>query len=109
MKKKRTFKEKFYDAKEDAKCWAYNHQEDLYKAAYIAASIGSVIAPIVVKVIRDKRKAVRYYADHRVWDPSLQMYWETKKLTNNKKLIIAERRQNGEPLSKILKDMKVLK
>ena len=109
MERKRTLKERFYDAKEEAKIWAYNHQEELYKAAYITASIAAVVAPIVAKGIKQRQRDRRWHSDHSVWDPSLGMFWETKKLTNNKKLIIAERRAKGESLGSILKDMRLLK
>lgn len=109
MERKKTLKERMWDAKEDFKCWVYNNQDDLYKAAYVTASIAAVVAPVVAKMVKSKRKERMYQADHTVWDPKLGMFWETKKLTNNKKLIIAERRAAGEPLGKILKDMKLLK
>ena len=69
------------------------------------------LSKVGIKSIAKNQKAKKEYNDreHRIYDPSLHCYWELKrKMTNTEKAMVAVRRRNGEKLSDILFDMRLL-
>ncbi len=93
------------EVKEKAEEWLVDHKKDILGGCYCLLCVSAVLAPFV----RHRQKTVNARKRH-IYDPSMFDSWELRKpLTNNQKLVIEQRRRNGEPLGKILKDMKVLK
>ena len=90
------------------KSWVGDHQNELATGAGFAAALATILVPAIVKrnktIRREERRMNKY-----IYDPSTQIFWKTKRRSNNMNLLIAQRRAAGEPLYKILSDLNLLK
>lgn len=111
----RTFSEKVRDAKErakdklrSAKDWCSNNREVVIAVAPIA--LGGVIELIKIAARRGNVNTEKDLKEKYIYDRSQGHYYELKrKLKSSEWITIEERKNNGEPLGIILRDMKVLK
>lgn len=81
--------------------------------------VAAVAVPLVGKLIFDavqsvkragRQKNEQRLKENYIWDPSLGMWFETKKkLTSSQRLEFSRRRDQGEKVGNILRSMKVLK
>lgn len=88
--------------------WCLEHQEEIAVTSGIIAGISTVVGSAISKrnkrMLKDERRMNNY-----IYDPATGLFWKTRKRTNNDNLIIAHRKASGEPLYKILSDMRLLK
>lgn len=90
------------------KDWCMDHQDEISLAAGIAAALGAAIGTSISKrnkqILREEKRMNNY-----IYDPTTGLFWKTRRRSSNDNLIIAQRKASGEPLYKILSDMKLLK
>lgn len=111
----RTFKEKVNDAKFQAKEklrkageWCNEHREVVIACAPVV--IGGVIEVIKISARRSNVNTEKDLKEKYIYDRSQGHYYELKrKLKSSEWITIEERKNNGEPLGVILRDMRVLK
>ena len=91
-----------------ASVWIRNHSNELKVFVPIAVASAATIAKVVGKranLHKEESLKTRYY-----YDRSLGHYWSlNRNLSNKEWLDIDRRKRNGERLSDILADLKVLK
>lgn len=106
--KKREIKDKVSAKIQNGKEWVMAHKEAV--AALIPITIKGVTT--VVKVVCKRRNLHKeeQLKDLYCYDRSLGHYWSLRReLTNKEWLELDQRKKNGERLSDILSEMKVLK
>lgn len=106
-RKKAQIREWFQDKKVKAQNWCYAHKEKIITyGPYVVSGIA------VGAKILSKRAALTKEEDLKnlyCYDRSLGHYWKLRReLTNDEWLEIDRRKKNGERLSDILADMRVL-
>lgn len=106
--KKREFKEKINMKIQNGKEWFIRHKETIIVLAPVVAGCGTTAFKVVGKQINlCKQENLK---DLYCYDRSLGHYWRLRReLTNKEWLEIDQRKKDGERLSDILSEMKVLK
>lgn len=100
-------KEKIIEKKGKAKQWVTEHKDDIVYVCYIVVITGATVAPIIR---RARRNHIDIRREYQIYDPSTGFRWDLRrKLTNNQKLMIEDRRRNGESYGHILRDMNLLR
>lgn len=88
--------------------WCIDHQDELAIIAGIAAGVGTAVGSAISKrnkaMLKEEKRMNNY-----IYDPSTGLFWKTRRRNSNDNLIIAHRKAAGEPLYKILSEMKLLK
>ena len=95
-----------------AKKWIIRNQDWLVIAAPSVLGAGTAIAKFIAKTANNhaKVKKIKDTKNLYCYDRSLGHYWKLKReLTNADWVAIDRRKQHGERLSDILKDLNVLK
>lgn len=106
--KKRKFKEKVSSKIQNGKEWVINNKEIVMTA--LPVIVGGFTT--VIKVVDKKHnlKKQEKLKDEYCYDRSLGHYWKLRRPLSNKEwLEIDKRKKNGERLSDILDELKVLK
>lgn len=97
---------------ENAKKWIIRNQDWLVIAAPSVLGAGTAIVKFIAKSMNNhaKVKKIKDTKNLYCYDRSLGHYWKLKReLTNTDWVAIDRRKQHGERLSDILKDLNVLK
>ncbi len=118
-------KEKFETAKEKAKDFRRKAAKEVKRFGSEAVEFADrnkgvliAIAPIAIAGIRSSQSLIvshrvnkeRKRIDHSYYDRSTNMYWDLKrKLSNAEKAEVVKRKEAGEPVYDILRQMKVLR
>lgn len=104
------------DKAKNAMRWLNQNKETIVMLAPVAASGAAILGKWVVKplwqgtVMRANLRRQEHIKTGFVYDPSLGAYYElAKKLTNQQKIELDRRRQAGERIGTILREMNVLK
>ena len=106
--KKRAFKEKIKTKIQNGKEWCIRNKEAVITLAPVAIGGVTTIAKVVSK--RSNLRKQETLKDLYCYDRSLGHYWRLRRELSNKEwLEIDQRKKNGERLSDILSEMKVLK
>lgn len=106
--KKRAFKEKVKQKIQNGKEWCMRNKEAVITLVPVA--IGGVTTIIKVVSKRSNLRKQETLKDLYCYDRSLGHYWRLRRELSNKEwLEIDQRKKNGERLSDILSEMKVLK
>lgn len=109
--RKKTLKEAYADAKE----WCAEKWELIKANKEIAITVGSVVIPAAIEIVKigSKKSARRADERHRkleMWDPVEGHWWKLRReLTSSELLEIERRVRNGEARGEVLYDMGVLK
>lgn len=108
--KKRELKNKIKQTFNDGVMWVEQHKETLIVATPLLLGAGKVVSKIGKaankKADLNKEKDLK---ELYCYDRSLGHYWKLRrKLTNSEWTTIENRKKNGERLSDILNDMRVL-
>lgn len=103
-KVRRVVKEKIEEGRE----WYYRHRDEvLLLGPVVVGGVTTVVKVVGKRVNLHKEEAVK---NLYCYDRSLGHYWALRReLTNKEWLTIDQRKKNGERLSDILAEMKVLK
>jgi len=91
-----------------SKEWVCDHQEEISIGAGIVTAIAVAIGKVVSRNNRYRLKEEKRMNNY-IYDPSTGLFWKTRRRSSNDNLIIAQRKANGEPMYKILSDMRLLK
>ena len=94
--------------KDKVKGWIYDHQDDIAKGAGFALTMAMFVGPALARRSRRIRKEEDRISNY-IYDPRSRIFFKTKKRSNNMNIIIAQRLDDGEPLYRILSDLKLLK
>lgn len=106
--KKREFKEKLNSKIQRGKEWFVRNREAIIYLTPIVIGGAATIAKVVGKRVNLRKQ--EELKDLYCYDRSLGHYWRLRReLTNKEWLEIDQRKKNGERLSDILSEMKVLK
>lgn len=106
--KKRAFKEKVNTKIQNGKEWVMKNKEAVFAATPVVIGGLTTITKVVGKRINLRKQ--EKLKDQYCYDRSLGHYWRLRReLTNKEWLEIDRRKKNGERLSDILDEMKVLK
>lgn len=106
--KKREFKEKLNSKIRRGKEWFVRNREAIITLTPIIIGGAATIAKVVGKRVNLRKQ--EELKDLYCYDRSLGHYWRLRReLTNKEWLEIDQRKKNGERLSDILSEMKVLK
>lgn len=106
--KKREFKEKVNSKIQSGKEWLERNKETVIAAAPVV--IGSIAGLVKAVNKRNNLHKQEVLKDEYCYDRSLGHYWRLRRPLSNKEwLEIDKRKKNGERLSDILDEMKVLK
>ena len=107
-KKRREFKDKIYVKIQNGKDWIIRNKEAVLVLTPIVINGLTTITKVVGK--RSNLKKEEELKDLYCYDRSLGHYWRLRREHSNKEwLEIDQRKKNGERLSDILDEMKVLK
>lgn len=110
--KKALSKARMREKVKSAKKWIIRNQDWLVIAAPSVLGAGTAIAKFIAKTANNhaKVKKIKDTKNLYCYDRSLGHYWKLKReLTNADWVAIDRRKQHGERLSDILKDLNVLK
>lgn len=106
--KKREFKEKIDTKIQNGKEWFIRNKEPILVLAPVVVGCGTTVFKVVGKHINLRKQET--LKDLYCYDRSLGHYWRLRReLTNKEWLEIDQRKKDGERLSDILSEMKVLK
>ena len=106
--KKRAFKEKINTKIQNGKEWIMRNKEAVITITPVV--IGGVTTIVKVVGKRNNLRKQETLKDLYCYDRSLGHYWRLRRELSNKEwLEIDQRKKNGERLSDILSEMKVLK
>lgn len=106
--KKREFKEKINTKIQNGKEWFIRNKETIIVLAPVVVGCGTTVFKVVGKRINLRKQ--ENLKDLYCYDRSLGHYWRLRReLTNKEWLEIDQRKKDGERLSDILSEMKVLK
>lgn len=106
--KKRAFKEKVHAKIQNGKEWVMKNKESVFTLTTVVIGGLTTVTKAVVK--RNNTRKQEELKDLYCYDRSLGHYWRLRReLTNREWLEIDQRKKNGERLSDILDEMKVLK
>lgn len=106
--RKRAFKEKVNVKIKNTKEWIIRNKEAIITITPIAIGSVTTIAKVVNKRLNLRKQ--QNLQDLYCYDRSLGHYWRLRReLTNKEWLEIDRRKKNGERLSDVLSEMKVLK
>lgn len=106
--KKREFKEKLNQKVQSGKEWFVRNKDAVITLTPIVIGGAATIAKVVGKRVNLHKE--EQLKDLYCYDRSLGHYWRLKReLTNKEWLEIDQRKKNGERLSDILDELKVLK
>lgn len=106
--KKREFKEKIDMKIQNGKEWFIRHKETIIVLAPVVVGCSTTVFKVVGKQINLRKQ--ENLKDLYCYDRSLGHYWKLRReLTNKEWLEIDQRKKDGERLSDILSEMKVLK
>lgn len=102
------FKRRAKDKFENVKGWCYLHQEDLM--IYIPVGIAAVAGVTKFCTKQHRLNQERKLKDLYIYDRSMGRYVELRRKLNQKDLLtISNRRKNGERLTDILIDLKLVR
>lgn len=88
--------------------WCGEHKEALVIAVPAVTAVVAGVSKLGSKALSVYKE--KNLQDKTIYDRSLGHYWQlNRKLSNDECLYIERRRKNGERLSDILNDMRVLK
>lgn len=106
--KRRKIKEEINSKVQKAKSWVYSNKEKLIPLIpIVAAGTGFLIKSSVKRANLNKQEAIK---NNYCYDRSLGHYWKLRReLSNDEWREIDLKKRNGQKLSDILDDMKVLK
>lgn len=109
-------KRKTSEKSKNAMRWINQNKEMIVVLAPVAASSAALLGKWVIKpiwkgtVVRANLRRQERIKTGFVYDPSLGVYYElSKKLSNHQKIELDQRRQAGERIGNILREMNVLK
>lgn len=106
--KKREFKEKIDTKIQNGKEWLIRNKETIIVLAPVVIGCGTTVFKVVDKRINLRKQ--ENLKDLYCYDRSLGHYWRLRRELSNKEwLEIDQRKKDGERLSDILSEMKVLK
>lgn len=106
--KKREFKAKVSAKLQKGKDWIVKYKNEIVTITPIVVGGIATVAKVVNRRINLRKQEQLH--DLYCYDRSLGHYWRLKReLSNNEWLEIDRRKKNGERLSDVLSDMKVLK
>lgn len=106
--KKREFKAKVSAKLQKGKDWIVKYKNEIVTITPIVVGGIATVAKVVNR--RTNLRKQEQLHDLYCYDRSLGHYWRLKReLSNNEWLEIDRRKKNGERLSDVLSDMKVLK
>lgn len=106
--KKRAFKEKVHTKIQNGKEWVMKNKEAVFTLTPVVIGGFTTVVKVVGKRINTRKQ--EELKDLYCYDRSLGHYWRLRReLTNKEWLEIDQRKKNGERLSDILNEMKVLK
>lgn len=101
-------REKAQKVTKDVSDWCWAHPKEAMIGFGILASTGCTVAKAVSKTAAANAEIERRELD--VWDPALGKWHHLKRaMTQRETMEYAQRRANGEPISSILADMRLLK
>ena len=105
---KKSFKETIKAKFNSAVSWCKENKEVLVVVVPVAGATIAGVTKLGKQLVSTHK--VNEYQNKVIYDRSLGHYWDlNRKLSNQEYLAIEQRRKNGERLSDILNDMKVLK
>lgn len=92
---------------ESGKRFVKEHGKEIIVAIpVVVGGITSIVKLVKPSAYEKERKRI----DTTYYDPSTGLHWDLKrKLTNNEREELDQRRRDGEPVGNILRDMKVAK
>ena len=109
-------KRKTSEKAKNAMRWINQNKEMIVVLAPVAASSTALLGKWVIKpiwkgtVVRANLRRQEHIKTGFIYDPSLGAYYElSKKLNNQQKIELDQRRQAGERIGNILREMNVLK
>lgn len=109
-------KRKTSEKAKNAMRWINQNKEMIVVLAPVAASSAALLGKWVIKpiwkgtVVRANLRRQEHIKTGFVYDPSLGAYYElSRKLSNQQKIELDQRRQAGERIGNILREMNVLK
>ena len=106
-RKKAQIREWFQDKKMKVQTWCYEHKEQII--TYGPVIVGGIAAGAKMLSKHAALTKEQNLKDLYCYDRSLGHYWKLRReLTNEEWLEIDKRKKNGERLSDILDDMRVL-
>lgn len=106
--KKRELKEKVNEKFQNGKEWLSKNKEAVITLTPVVIGGVTTVCKVVGKHVNLRKE--EQVKDLYCYDRSLGHYWKLRRELSNKEwLEIDQRKQNGERLSDILSDMKVLK
>ena len=102
------FKEEIKIKAECAWYWCKENKEDLVYLLPVAIALAGIIRkfiPVKTRAEEDRKRIMTTY-----YDPSTGCHWELKrKLKNDERIELVQRKRNGEFAEEILEDLGVLK
>lgn len=109
-------KRKTSEKAKNAMRWIKQNKEMIVVLAPVAASSAALLGKWVIKpiwkgtVVRANLRRQEHIKTGFIYDPSLGAYYElSRKLNNQQKIELDQRRQAGERIGNILREMNVLK
>lgn len=109
-------KRKTSEKAKNAMRWINQNKEMIVVLAPVAASSAALLGKWVIKpiwkgtVVRANLRRQEHIKTGFIYDPSLGAYYElSRKLSNQQKIELDQRRQAGERIGNILREMNVLK
>lgn len=109
-------KRKTSEKAKNAMRWINQNKEMIVVLAPVAASSAALLGKWVIKpiwkgtVVRANLRRQEHIKTGFIYDPSLGAYYElSRKLNNQQKIELDQRRQAGERIGNILREMNVLK
>ena len=109
-------KRKTSEKAKNAMRWINQNKEMIVVLAPVAASSAALLGKWVIKpiwkgtVVRTNLRRQEHIKTRFIYDPSLGAYYElSRKLSNQQKIELDQRRQAGERIGNILREMNVLK
>lgn len=114
--KREKLKRKTSEKAKNAMRWINQNKEMIVVLAPVAASSAALLGKWVIKpiwkgtVVRANLRRQEHIKTGFIYDPSLGAYYElSRKLSNQQKIELDQRRQAGERIGNILREMNVLK
>lgn len=109
-------KRKTSEKAKNAMRWIKQNKEMIVVLAPVAASSAALLGKWVIKpiwkgtIVRANLRRQEHIKTGFIYDPSLGAYYElSRKLNNQQKIELDQRRQAGERIGNILREMNVLK